>query len=241
MSPKPEARQIPLDLGLPRRPAMGRADFLVSSANETALAMLDDWRGWPNLRLALIGPEGAGKTHLAHVWMAESGAGRVRAAELTEADAPRLAAMGAAAVEDADRIAEDAADPLAAERALFHLMNLAGAEGCALLLTGRAAPSRWAVATPDLASRLQAVAVARIEPPDDALLAAVLAKQFSDRQLRVSESLIRYLLPRMERSFKAAGDIAERLDRAALAAGRPVGRALAAEALGWTDGRDYVM
>ncbi len=234
-------RQLPLDLGLMRRTAMGRADFLVSGANETALAMLDDWSSWPNSRLALIGPEGAGKTHLTHVWIAESGAARVNAATLTEADAPRLVAGKTVAIEDADRLAEDAPDRLAAERALFHLLNLAAAEGGVVLLTGRLAPARWPIATPDLASRLQAIAVARIEGPDDALLGAVLARQFRNRQLRVSETLIKYLLPRMERSFKAAGDVAERLDRAGLAAGRPVGRALAAEALGWTDRRDDVI
>lgn len=237
---KSRVQQLPLDLGLARRAAMGRADFLVSGANETALAMLDDWRTWPNGRLALVGPEGAGKTHLAHVWMAESGAERVSAPQLTDADAPGLVAGGAVAVEDADRLAEDAPDQRSAERALFHLLNLAAVEGCAVLLTGRLAPARWSIATPDLASRLQAIALARIDAPDDALLAAVLAKQFNDRQLRVKETLIKYLLPRMERSFKAAGDIAERLDRAALAAGRPVGRALAAEALGWADGRQDV-
>ncbi len=234
------ARQMPLDLGLARRQAMGRADLLVSSANETALAMLDNWRNWPNHRLVLVGPEGAGKTHLAHVWMAESGAERVDAAKLTEAVAPNLVAGGAVAIEDADRIAADAMDPKAAERALFHLLNMAAVEKCALLLTGRAAPSRWSITTPDLASRLQAIGLAQISEPDDALLAAILAKHFSDRQLRVSETLIKYLLPRMERSFRAAGEIAERLDRAGLAAGRPVGRALAAEALGWSDSRDNI-
>ena len=140
------------------------------------------------------------------------------------------------AVEAADR-----ARPPSAERALFHLLNLASAEGCAVLLTGRAAPARWGVGLPDLASRLQAIAVAQIDAPDDALLAAVLAKNFFDRQLRISETLIRYLVPRMERSFAAAREIAERLDRAALASGSPIGRKLAAEALGWADGRDYVV
>lgn len=230
------ARQIPLDLDLATRPAMDRSDFLVSGSNETALAMLDSWRDWPGGRLALIGPEGAGKTHLTQVWVAETGAARIDAAALTEVAAPNLAANGAVAVEDADRAREPAG-----ERALFHLLNHAAAEGCAVLLTGRAAPSRWSVGLPDLASRLQAIAVAQIDPPDDALLAAVLAKNFFDRQLRISETLIRYLVPRMERSFAAAREIAERLDRAALASGSPIGRKLAAEALGWAGGRDYVV
>ena len=35
-----------LNLDLPRRTALGRADFLVSDANMLALAMLDGWQDW---------------------------------------------------------------------------------------------------------------------------------------------------------------------------------------------------
>lgn len=217
-------RQLSFDL--PARPALGRDDFFVSPANAEALATVEDWRDWPGGKLVLVGPKGAGKTHLAHVWAALSGARIVAAAELAAADIPALAARPVA-VEDADRIAQDGA----AEAALFHLHNLALAERRALLVTGRDAPGRWGLGLPDLESRLQAAGIVRLAAPDDALLSALLAKLFADRQLSPSPETITYLTRRIDRSFAAAARIVAKLDRAALAGKRPVTRALAAEVL----------
>jgi len=241
--------QVPLALVLPRRRAMGRADFIETQANAEAAALMAAWRLWPERRLALCGPEGSGKTHLAHVFMAESGAARVAARDLAAADAPGLVARGAAVVEDVDRIADappetpPGAPPetppggaARAEAALFHLMNLAAAEGCALLLTGRAAPARWPVALPDLASRLAALTPARLGPPDDALLAAVIAKALDDRGLRFEAGVPAFLAMRIERTFAAAEAVVARLDAASLAQGRAVTRKLAGEVLTAPDG-----
>lgn len=218
--------QPALDLGFARRRALGRSDFVQTRANAEAVALIGQWRRWPGGRLALCGPEGAGKTHLAHVFAAESGAAVVAAAALAEADAPGLVAGGAAAVEDVDRMERGT------ETALLHLMNLAAAEGCALLLTGRAPPARWPVALADLRSRLQALTPARLMPPDDALLAAVLAKALQDRALRFEPALPAYVAARIERSFAAAEAAVAALDAASLARRRPITRRLAAEVLG---------
>jgi chromosomal replication initiation ATPase DnaA len=217
-------RQLAFEL--PVRPALGREDFFVSEANAAALAALDAWGHWPGGKMMLTGPEGAGKTHLAHVWAGLSGAAIVRAADLAGADVAALA-RAPVAVEDADRIAGDRA----AEAALFHLHNLALAEGRALLVTARDAPGRWGLALPDLESRLQAAGHARLLPPDDALLTALLAKLFADRQLTPSPATLTYVMRRIDRSFAAAAAAVARLDQAALAAQRPLTRALAAEVL----------
>jgi len=214
------AEQIPLDL--PVRAATGRDDFFVAPANALALRQIDDWRRWPGGRLTLTGPEGAGKSHLARVWAAESGARLLSAAALPE-EPPGLRL----AVEDVPAIA---GDPVA-ERALFHLHNHVLAEGGRLLFTGVGAPARWGIVLPDLASRLIASPVARLEPPDDALLAAVLIKLFADRRIVPPARLVAFLVRRMDRSFAAAGRLVARLDAAALASGRPIGRKLAAELL----------
>jgi DnaA regulatory inactivator Hda len=221
------ARQLVFDL--PVRPALGRDDFFVSPANRLALAQVDAWPAWPDGRLAVCGPGGSGKTHLVHVWAARAGARILPAASAPRLDLARMPAGAALALEDVDRI--DRATRAGTEEALFHLLNHLAAGGGSVMVTGRTPPAQWDVALPDLASRLRAAPVARLDPPDDALLSAVLVKLFSDRQLDVAPDLISYLLARMERSFEAAENLVTRLDHAGLARQRPITQRLAAEVL----------
>ncbi len=218
------AEQLSFDL--PVRQALGREDFFVSPANAVAVAMIESALPWPGGRLVLSGPAGAGKTHLTHVWAARTGARIVSARGLRAADVPLLAHQPVA-VEDVPEIATD----LDAQKALFHLYNLMLSEGHALLLTGRLDPALWQLSLPDLQSRVQSAQHAALTAPDDALLMAVLTKLFADRQLAPKPEVIPYLVTRMDRSFAAAGEIVDRLDRIALAEGRTLTRALAARLL----------
>lgn len=220
-----------LTFDLPARPALGREDFFVSPANAQAVALIEGWHDWPARKLVLCGPKGAGKTHLAHVWAGLSGAQIIDADELESSDIAALA-EGPVAIEDAAGIAGRPE----AEEALFHLHNLVLAEGHALLVTAGSPPRRWGLALPDLASRMEAALLARLEAPDDALLAAVLAKLFADRQLAPSPDCVPYLARRIERTFEAAHTIVAEIDARALASGRRVTRALAAEVLDKTRG-----
>lgn len=215
-------RQLAFDL--PVRPALGREDFMVAPSNALAVAALENWRGWRDGKLLLVGPKGCGKTHLAGVWAGMSGARIVPAAALEIPDAPELAEAGAVVVEDADA-------PRLNERALLHLHNLLQAQGGALLVTARQGPASWGLALADLASRMEGAGLARIDPPDDTLLRAVLIKNFADRQLAVPTDVLAFVMARMERSFAAAQDIARQLDEAALVEKRKVSKALAARIL----------
>ena len=212
-----------LAFALPNSEAMTREDFFVAPSNALALQTVEGWQDWPGRKLLLIGPEGAGKSHLAHVWAALSGAVIVAGHDLARTDVAALAGKPVA-VEDADRIGP-------AEAQLFHLHNLA-TSGAALLLTARTPPRDWGLGLPDLISRMQATQIARLEAPDDALLSAVLVKLFADRQVAVPSNLIPYLISRMPRSIGAARALVADLDARALAAGRPITRALAGEVLG---------
>lgn len=228
------ARQLVLDL--PARPALGRDAFFVAPANSVALAQVDAWPGWPARRMAVVGPAGAGKTHLAHVWAALADAQVVPATALPALDPAGMAFDAALAVEDVDRLeALGATGARAAEEMLFHLCNRLAGRG-SLMVSGRTAPSFWPLALPDLASRLRTAGVARLEAPDDALLAAVLVKLFTDRQIAVAPDLIGYLLARIDRSFAGAESVVDRLDRAALSLGRAITPRLASEVLREDDG-----
>lgn len=195
---------------------MSEGDFLVAPCNAEAHGWLERWPDWPGPASVIFGPAECGKTHLAHLFAAVSGAVTIAGADLAVADPPRLLDQArAVVVEDCDRGTLD-------EAALFHLINLTKETGGFLLLTGREAPSRWGVSLPDLRSRLNAMPALAIGAPDDAVLAAVLVKLFSDRQVRIGEEVVAYLLGRMERSFAAAANLVERLDHAALAGHRAV-------------------
>jgi chromosomal replication initiation ATPase DnaA len=213
-----------LALALDHAESLAREDFLGGPSNAAALALIESYPDWPGRGAVLVGPEGSGKSHLAAIWAAEAGARSLGARTLADTHLPAALATGALVVED---IAPADFD----ERALFHLLNLAHEEQAYLLLTARTAPAGWNVAIRDLESRLKALPVVALAPPDDALLRAVLVKLFADRQLLVDESLVGYVATRIERSFAAARAIVGRLDQEAMRLQRPLTRALAAEIL----------
>jgi len=216
-----------LRLKFRRQVSYARADFVPGPSNAQALAAIDAWPGWHGGCLALVGPEGSGKTHLARIWAERAGAVVLDRKNLHPAEAVGRPAL----VEDVDQ----GIDP----EALFHLINMAGHEGGGLLLTARTPPVAWAADLPDLRSRLNAMPVALIEEPDDVVLEGVLRKFFKERSIRPPKEVFPYLLRRMERSIPAAWDIVKRLDEAADDAQRPISRALAREIFeGDTDNLD---
>lgn len=205
-----------LPLSLPFKPALGREDFLISPANATAVATLEAVESWPNRCAVLVGPAGSGKSHLAAVWQTQMRADVLSAKEFSaDVAAERIAAgAGPLVLEDVDQGVD--------ETAVFHAMNDARERRHALLLTAASPAASWAIALPDLASRLQAAAVAQISAPDDELLQAVLVKQLGDKQITIQPKVLDYLMPRLVRSFDGVRDLVEALDQAMLAQKKPL-------------------
>ena len=218
--------QLVFDLA--HRQALGAEDFLVSRSNDAAVEMIDRWPDWPHPASIVVGPQGAGKSHLANVWRLRSGASVITAAALDDAAVAALADGAAIVVEDLDR-------GIADEKALFHLLNRARESKLAVLITSRIPPGEQEFRVPDLRSRLRAMPMAELQPPDEALLKAVLVKLFADRQLNVEPPVIDYLSLRMERSMAAASQIVAAADRLALSKHRKVTRPLVAEVLASLD------
>ena len=213
--------QLPLDFPVETR--FGADDFLPALANEAALALVRAWPDWPDRIVMLVGPAGSGKSHLAAIWAARAGA---RVLDPLSLPSPAtLAAMtpGPMLIDDADRVVD--------ETALFHLLNFVIEHRLSLLMTRQRAPLPGEVALPDLLSRLRRAPAIEIGAPDEALVRAVLEKLCRDRQLSVDEPALAYATLRLERSLEAARAFVTALDRAAMAQGRAVTRALAAEVM----------
>ncbi len=211
-----------LALLLPHGESFAREDFLLGPSNEAALKLIERWPDWPSSTMALVGPQGSGKSHLASIWAAASGARSISARDLSSLDLPRALSTGALVVED---VAPSKFD----ERGLFHLLNGAREEKTFVLLTARGALNTLPITIADLWSRLRAIPSVTMTSPDDASLRAVMVKLAADRQLVLDDSVIVYLTTRIERSFAAANEAIMRLDHEAMRQQRPVTRALAAE------------
>jgi len=209
-----------LALALDHAESFAREDFLPGPGNQAALKLIESWPDWPANAVALVGPEGSGKSHLATIWAAAAGARVISGRALNQNGLRAALATGALVVEEA--VAAD-------ERALFHLINLAREEEGYLLFTARSAPSLWPVAVADLGSRLRALPAITLQPPDDAMLRGVIIKVAADRQLALDDGVVRYLSSHIERSFAAARAAVIALDNEALRQGRAPSRALAAE------------
>jgi len=225
---RPGAEQFPLELG--HTVALGVEDFLVAPCNRNAVEWIGRWPDWPFTALVFAGPPGCGKTHLAELWRARAKAHTVdlsASANMVEQGASIAEGARTAMLDDADTLLYDRR----AEIALLQLYNMVRAANGQLLLTATKPPSQWTIGLADLASRLNSAMVVTIDPPDDALLAALAVKLFADRQIIVAEGVIPLMLARGERSFAGIGRAVDALDRAALSAKRSITVALARDVL----------
>jgi chromosomal replication initiation ATPase DnaA len=176
---------------------------------------------WRDGILCLTGPQGSGKTHLAHLW-----ASRVSAEMLTsDADLARAVQSDdpALLLEDASRYAD--------QESFFHLLNQCAAGQRTLLMTDRRRPLTWETSIPDLTSRLKSMDLLELDPPDDEILSCLLLREFQLRSIRPPEDLIPYLVTRMERTGQAAQKIVTALDMVASDRRVGVSRTLAREIL----------
>lgn len=176
-------------------------DFIISDANRIAVRHLEHWSLWPVMATILTGPRKSGRSLLGRIFAAKSGGRFIDNAE----------------VQDEER--------------LFHAWNAAQADRKPLLLAADLPPAKWRIKLPDLRSRLLASPHVAIEEPDFPLMSGLVEKLIHARGLIARPEVVRYVVPRIERSYIGVGRIVDALDEAALARRRPIGMAVAREAL----------
>ena len=212
-----------LTLDFEHRTALSSEDFLVADCNRDAISWIDVWPNWPTPVLVIFGPVGSGKSHLAAVFAAYSGAKKVTVNEFDFARSNF----------NSDLIIEDVDSMLCSDQevSLLHMYNAVKETSHRILMTATAPPARWGITLPDLRSRMNAAISVEIGPPEDSLIVALLVKIFADRQVQVSSDVIIYAASRMERSFLAVQQIVDNADRMALSSNKKITVALMKQVL----------
>lgn len=167
-----------------------REHFHVFQGNQLALNWIDWWPDWPQPRLVIFGDEGCGKTHLAHLWSEKSKAIWLDAS-IMEAQSPDTVASAAPAF-----ILDT---PVFDEVWLFHFYNICHDKPW--LICNRLPPSQWTFHLKDLESRLLTIPAIALKSPDDTALKELLRKLFRDRGILIPDTIVAYLLNRIDRSF----------------------------------------
>lgn len=176
-------------------------DFIVSDANQTAVRHLEHWSLWPVMASVVTGPRKSGRSLLGRIFASKTGGRFVDNADLHD------------------------------EEALFHAWNAAQSDRKPLLMAADLPPAKWRIKLPDLRSRLLASPHVAIEEPDFRLMSGLVEKLLHARGLIAKPEVVRYVVPRIERSYIGIGRIVDALDEAALARRRPITMAVAREAL----------
>jgi chromosomal replication initiation ATPase DnaA len=198
------------------------AALLITDSNRAVWERLQNWQSWPGHAVAIAGPRGAGKSHMALAWAEQARAGvcwpQDRAMEVFERFGGRIV------LDNADRYPD--------EPHLALLLDAARARpGAAVLLVGERPPGQWSPSLRDLSSRFAAMPVLELSEPDEELLAGVLARLCRARFMKLTDKAATYLTRHMERSFAAAHAVADALDRQHVNAARPISIGVAARVL----------
>ncbi len=205
---------------------------MANRCNEKALRAVELWPEWPFFALVVYGPQGSGKSHLAHVFAEHAASCTERPFPVLIINAQEINNKNVARIhrENPCLVVENLT-PRANNEALFHLFNLYQNEGGYILFTAEDAPARMRFKLPDLQSRLNMVPTIAIEEPDDEMLTMLVVKMFNDRQIMISPEVLNYIIRNMQRSFSYARRLVEEVDMISLARKRAVTVPLVKEAM----------
>ena len=121
------------------------------------------------------------------------------------------------------------------EKLLYSLFNLVEQDNKYLLISSKKPIDTMKFTLPDLLSRLKNCIIANIEQPDDELIYAIILKSFSDRQIKLDNKIIDYIIKRIARSYSKMHEFIYKIDELSLKKKKSINFKIIKEIINWVN------
>ena len=200
-----------LILKFPSHQAYKKEDFYVSPSNQEAYDFINSWPKWIKRTVNIFGPSGSGKSHLASILKSKISSLQIEANNLNDETFFKFKTKEVLIIENLNASVS--------ENLLFSLWNVALQDNKYLLITSTKPISSFKFKLRDLISRVTSSLIIGINLPSDDLISVILAKNFSDKQIKVEKKHIDYIIKRIDRSYEKILQFVLTLDKYSLEKG----------------------
>ena len=183
-------------------------DFFVSKSNFFAFNLLEEWPKWEKNIINICGERYSGKTHLSEIFLSKNKGKILKSKNFNFSDSDNLRVYQNIILDDFTELID--------EKSIFSLINFVDQNNKYLVINSLKPISEMNFKLTDLSSRSKNCLVAKIEQPDDQLIKVLLAKNFSDRQIKIDNKLIEFVVKRITRSYGKIFEFIYKIDEMSL-------------------------
>ena len=189
-------------------------DFYVSKNNFHAFKLIESWPKWSCRLVSIYGPSGCGKTHLINILKGKINCIIIAANKINIKTLDQYKIKECLIVDNFKNDID--------EKLLYSIINMALQDNKYLIISSLTALKNFKIKLKDLSSRFTSFVDIGIDLPTDDLLRVILEKNFSDKQIKISEKNIEYILKNIDRSYERVNTFSSFIDDLSLSKAQPI-------------------
>ena len=189
-------------------------DFYVSKNNFNAYKLIESWPRWPSRLINIFGPTGCGKTHLVNILQSKIHSIIISSNKISDEIFKIYKTKECLIIDDFENNFD--------EKILYSIINQAYQDNKYLIISSSISVKKFDIKLLDLKSRFSSFIDIGIDLPTDDLIRVILTKNFSDKQIKVSQKNIEYILKNIERSYEKINTFSNSIDSLSLTKAQPI-------------------
>ena len=191
-----------------------KQDFFVSSSNFEAYKLIESWPNWPDKSINVHGPSGCGKTHLSKILANQMETIFINSKNFNEETVVKNKLFKCLIIDNFNNDIN--------EKLLYSMLNHLKQIDKYVLINSLKPINHYEIKLKDLKSRLEGFIKIGINLPTDELLKVVILKIFSEKQIKISEKNVEYIIKNIERTYDKILKFTKEIDNLSLSTGKVI-------------------